>query len=428
MARYFWGLRFIFLVIFVGDCGGKIFEKADRFRVKARNNLVLLDETESSSNQPDYEFLLSRDSEDDFGDIYDQVYQKLPDHEVVFMGKSIGLKDSNGVTAPPTVTKVPHPRPPVLVPQFFRTYLEKAEWLNTLQDTLFPITDGPNQPKKQMPVSVFTTLTKIRSTTESTFIDNKPKETLTINESKKTLTNNKPKETLATMVEKIISEQKTGGKIIDDYDSLSANEARKLAEAEARQILAAIVEKENKESSGLEEDNEKSNLIKETHKVVHNNNSQGGIEEKSKKVADVTVEAEIKLTKSPSKEMNANDEKGMKAILKDKITTHSPLITSSTVLPNTLNTFNILHQPKSFVSLNQLILPVTTTTTLKPRACRSLNAVQDGRPHARTDKSCRLAMPGLPADKKCMCKYLVGARDSNHCPVNFLYLCKRVSN
>ncbi|VDM39967.1 unnamed protein product [Toxocara canis] len=57
--------------------------------------------------------------------------------------------------------------------------------------------------------------------------------------------------------------------------------------------------------------------------------------------------------------------------------------------------------------------------------CRVLSPLRDGKPSENTDKSCKLLLPGFPADNSCRCTYDVSGRDENGCAMGYLYTCKK---
>ncbi|VBB34989.1 unnamed protein product [Acanthocheilonema viteae] len=55
--------------------------------------------------------------------------------------------------------------------------------------------------------------------------------------------------------------------------------------------------------------------------------------------------------------------------------------------------------------------------------CKVLTPKNDGRPSSITDKTCLLEQPGISADGRCRCTYVVSDRDSNGCALGFLFTC-----
>ncbi|EFO14093.1 hypothetical protein LOAG_14431 [Loa loa] len=55
--------------------------------------------------------------------------------------------------------------------------------------------------------------------------------------------------------------------------------------------------------------------------------------------------------------------------------------------------------------------------------CKVLTPKNDGRPSSVTDKRCILQQPGISADGRCRCTYVVSKRDSKGCASGFLFTC-----
>uniref|UniRef100_A0A915PPI8 Uncharacterized protein n=1 Tax=Setaria digitata TaxID=48799 RepID=A0A915PPI8_9BILA len=55
--------------------------------------------------------------------------------------------------------------------------------------------------------------------------------------------------------------------------------------------------------------------------------------------------------------------------------------------------------------------------------CKVLTPKKDGRPSLTNSKKCLLKEPGISADGKCRCTYVVSDRDSNGCALGFLFTC-----
>ncbi|CAG9529473.1 unnamed protein product [Cercopithifilaria johnstoni] len=55
--------------------------------------------------------------------------------------------------------------------------------------------------------------------------------------------------------------------------------------------------------------------------------------------------------------------------------------------------------------------------------CKVLIPINDGRPSPTNDNTCLLKQPGISADGRCRCTYVVSDRDSDGCALGFLFTC-----
>ncbi|VDO34538.1 unnamed protein product [Onchocerca flexuosa] len=85
---------------------------------------------------------------------------------------------------------------------------------------------------------------------------------------------------------------------------------------------------------------------------------------------------------------------------------------------------NTIRSFQSRVSAKPLIIHTGSGPYSGPTFnCKVLTPEKDGRPSSVTDETCILKQPGVSADGKCRCTYVVTDRDSNGCALGFLFTC-----
>uniref|UniRef100_A0A8R1XQW2 Uncharacterized protein n=1 Tax=Onchocerca volvulus TaxID=6282 RepID=A0A8R1XQW2_ONCVO len=85
---------------------------------------------------------------------------------------------------------------------------------------------------------------------------------------------------------------------------------------------------------------------------------------------------------------------------------------------------NTIRSIQTHVSAKPLIIHTGNGPYLGPTFnCKVLTPENDGRPSSVNDETCILKQPGVSADGKCRCTYVVSDRDSNGCALGFLFTC-----
>ncbi|VDK83345.1 unnamed protein product [Litomosoides sigmodontis] len=84
----------------------------------------------------------------------------------------------------------------------------------------------------------------------------------------------------------------------------------------------------------------------------------------------------------------------------------------------------VISSVQSNVAPKPLIIHTGNGPYLGPKFnCKVLTPKNDGRPSPFTNKTCLLEQPGISADGKCRCTYVVTERDSNGCALGFSFTC-----
>lgn len=89
-----------------------------------------------------------------------------------------------------------------------------------------------------------------------------------------------------------------------------------------------------------------------------------------------------------------------------------------------INSNTVIRSIQSHVLAKPLVIHTGSGPYLGPTFnCKVLTPKNDGRPSPVTDKTCVLEQPGISADGRCRCTYVVSDRDSNGCALGFLFTC-----